>query len=99
MYNVRMAFVWDTLKAAANLQKHGVSFEEAQSVFRDPLAVIIDDPIHFQQEPREIIIGHSDRGRLLLVCFTERRPDDLRLISAREPTKQERKKYEHNAAP
>jgi uncharacterized protein len=91
-----MSFIWHTLKSAANLQRHGVAFEEAQSVFRDPLAVTVDDEIHSEQEPREIIIGHSDRGRLLFVCFTER-GEDIRLISAREPTRQERKKYEDNA--
>ena len=91
-----MSFVWNTLKAAANRQKHSVSFEEAQSVFRDPLAVTVPDPIHSNQEPREIIIGHSDQSRLLFVCFTER-AEDIRLFSAREATRQERKKYEDNA--
>jgi len=91
-----MSFVWNTLKAVANIQRHNVSFEEAQSVFRDPLAVIVEDQIHSEQEPREIIIGHSDQRRLLFVCFTERE-EDIRLISARETTRQERKKYEDNA--
>lgn len=90
-----MSFVWHTLKAAANLQRHGVPFEEAQTVFHDPLAVTVDDQIHSEQEPREIIIGHSDQGRLLFVCFTEH-GEDIRVISAREPTRQERKKYEDN---
>ena len=65
-----MSFVWDGLKAVANLQKHGVSFDEAQSVFRDPFAVTVEDRQHSETEPREIIIGHSDRYRLLFVCFT-----------------------------
>ena len=91
-----MSFVWNTLKATANMQKHSVSFEEAQTVFRDPLAVTVTDPIHSDQELREIIIGHSDQGRLLFVCFTERE-EDIRLFSAREATRQERKKYEDNA--
>ena len=90
-----MSFLWDTLKAAANLQKHGASSQEAQSIFRDPLAVTVDDLEHLAQEPREIIIGHSDRGRLLFVCFTER-GEDVRLISAREATRQERKNHEDN---
>lgn len=66
-----MSFIWDVLKAIANLQKHGISFEEAQSVFRDPLAVTVEDRLHSAAEPREIIIGHSDHDRLLFVCFTE----------------------------
>ena len=90
-----MSFVWNTLKAAANIQRHNVSFDEAQSVFRDPLAVIVEDQIHSEQETREIIIGHSDQGKLLFVCFTERE-EDIRLISAREATRPERKKYEDN---
>ncbi len=92
-----MSFVWDALKATANLQKHGVAFEEAQSVFRDPLAVTVDDTLHSAQEPREIIIGYSNRNRLLFVCFTEH-AEEVRLISAREATRQERKKHEDNAA-
>ncbi len=91
-----MSFVWNTLKAIANIQRHNVSFDEAQSVFRDPLAVIVEDQIHSEQETREIIIGHSGQGKLLFVCFTERE-EDIRLISAREATRPERKKYEDNA--
>ena len=91
-----MNFVWDTLKAAANLQKHSVSFEEAQSVFRDALAAIVDDGDHSEQEPREIIIGYSEQGRLLFVSFTERE-ENVRLISAREATRRERKNHEDNA--
>lgn len=90
-----MGFVWDTLKAVANRQKHGVTFDEALSVFQDPLAVMVDDFGHSEQEPREIIIGHSDQARLLFVCFTER-AEDVRLISARQATPQERKKYADN---
>ena len=90
-----MSFVWDTLKAAANVQRHAISFEEAQSVFRDPLAVTLDDQRHSDQELREILIGHSDKGRLLFVCFTAR-AEDIRLISAREATRLEREKYEDN---
>ncbi len=90
-----MSFFWDTLKARANYQKHVVSFEEAQSVFRDPRAVNFDDLLHSEHERREIIIGYSEQGRLLYVCFTER-TRDVRLISAREATRRERKKYEDN---
>ena len=86
-------FSWDHLKAASNLEKHGVTFEEAASVFRDPLAVIFDDHSHAEDEYRELIIGHSEKHRLLIVSFTERE-DRIRLISARTVTKRERKDYE-----
>jgi uncharacterized DUF497 family protein len=88
-----MDFGWDLAKADANLQRHGVSFEEAKTVFSDPLAVIFDDEAHSEEEPREIIIGQSQRNRLLLVCFTQRGAL-LRIISAREATRRERKDYE-----
>ena len=90
-----MSFLWDILKAKSNYQKHKVSFEEAQSVFLDPLAVTFDDLVHSGQEQREIIIGSSNQGRLLFVCFAEHN-GVVRLISAREPTRQERKNYENN---
>ncbi|MGD1942548.1 MAG: BrnT family toxin [Leptolyngbyaceae cyanobacterium] len=67
-----MKFEWDLSKAAANLKKHGVSFKEAQTVFENPLAVIFDDEAHSAEERREIIIGHSQQNRLLLVAFSER---------------------------
>ena len=86
-------FTWDPTKAAANLRKHGVSFEEALTVFSDPLARIHDDPLHSARERREIIVGHSSNGRLLLVSFIER-SGVIRLISARRATRHERKDYE-----
>ena len=86
-------FEWDKEKARENAKKHGVTFEEAATVFGDPLARIHDDPDHSQTERREIIVGHSSRGRLLLIAFTERK-SATRLISARETTSQERKDYE-----
>jgi len=88
-------FEWDNQKAAANLKKHQVNFEEALTVFGDPLAVIFDDEAHSTDEIREIIIGHSTNNRLLLVSFTER-GQAIRLISARLVTKKERKDYEEN---
>jgi len=87
------SFTWDVGKAATNRKKHGVSFEEAQTVFDNPLAVIFDDEAHSNTEPREIIIGHSVDNRLLLVCFVER-DDTIRIISARKATAQERSDYE-----
>src|SRR6266478_3097314 len=82
-----LRFEWDSNKAAANLSKHGVSLEEALTVFSDPLARIFDDEEHSSDEPREIIIGHSARRRLLLVCFTAR-GSTLRLVSARRQPKE-----------
>ena len=91
-----MEFEWDEDKAAANIRKHGVSFAEAATEFENPLAFIFDDLVHSQEEVREIIIGHSQQDRLLLVCFTER-ARVIRLISARKATKKERKDYEENS--
>lgn len=91
-----MEFEWDESKAAANLKKHGVSFEEAKTVFDNPLAVIFDDEAHSMYEQREIIIGHSQQNRLLLIAFTERY-SSIRIISARLATRKEREDYEQNA--
>lgn len=91
-----MKFEWDQSKAASNLKKHGVSFEEAKTVFDNPLAVIFDDEAHSVDEQREIIIGHSRQNRLLLIAFTER-SGNVRIISARLSTRNERKDYEQNA--
>ena len=66
-----LQFEWDARKASANKAKHGVSFEEAVTVFADPLARIFDDPEHSESERREIIVGHSDRRNLILVSFVE----------------------------
>jgi hypothetical protein len=88
-------FEWDLKKAALNLSKHGVSFEEALTVFADPLAKIFDDERHSIGEQREIVIGHSINQNLLLVCFTAE-AESVRIFSAREATKRERKDYEEN---
>ena len=88
-----MEFEWDEEKAAANLAKHGVSFEEARTVFDDPLYVDFYDPDHSSGEHRYIIIGESRHERLLLVSYTER-GDVTRLISARDVTRSEREAYE-----
>lgn len=92
-----MEFEWDESKAAANLKKHGVSFEEAKTVFNNVLAIIFDDRLHSIGERREIIIGHSQNNRLLLISFTERRYKTIRIISARLATQREREDYEQNA--
>jgi uncharacterized DUF497 family protein len=91
-----MRFEWDPAKAAKNISKHGVSFDEAVTVFKDPLAFIFDDLQHSHQEHREIIIGFSALRRMLLVCFVERHHDIVRLITARPATRQEIKDYEEN---
>jgi uncharacterized DUF497 family protein len=90
-----MEFEWDSSKATSNLRKHGVSFEEAQTVFANVLAVIFEDETHSVNEQREIIIGHSRQNRLLLVAFTDR-SGKIRIISARLATRQEREDYERN---
>ena len=88
-----MAFEWDSNKAATNLAKHGVSFEEAKTVFDDPLYIDFYDLDHSDDEHRYIMIGMSEQNRLLLVAYTER-GDVIRLISEREATRAERKAYE-----
>jgi len=90
-----LKFEWDREKAASNRAKHRVSFEEALTVFGDPLARIFDDEDHSIEEQREIIIGHSSKGRLLVVCFTAQ-GESVRIFSARLATRTERKDYEEN---
>src|SRR5215208_5012327 len=92
-----MRFEWDPAKAKSNIRKHGVSFDEAVTVFKDPLAFIFDDTTHSEQEHREIIIGISALRRMILVCFVERVKDAVRIISTRPATRQEIKDYEENA--
>lgn len=88
-------FEWDERKADSNLKKHGISFNEAMTVFEDTLSLTFDDPIHSNSEERYLTIGYSCQNRLLLVVNTERR-DNIRIISARKATKNERKIYEQN---
>ena len=92
-----MRFEWDPKKAASNVRKHGISFDEAVTVFKDPLAFIFDDAAHSEQEHREIIIGMSTLRKMILVCFVERIENTVRIISARPATRQEIKDYEENA--
>ena len=86
-----MRFTWDERKAARNIRNHAVTFEEAATVFSDPLALIIEDVEHPENAR---IIGESDALRILLVVFVERVGDVLRLISARRATRHERRRYE-----
>jgi uncharacterized DUF497 family protein len=87
-----MNFEWDENRAAINLKKHGVSFDKAKSIFDDPLYIDFYDPDHSEGENRYIIMGLLLQNRLLLVAYTER-GDAIRLISARETTRVERKLY------
>jgi uncharacterized DUF497 family protein len=89
-----MDFDWDDDKAEANITKHGVSFLEAVPVFEDDLSITFPDPDHSIDEERLIIIGHSDRGRLLFVSHTDQN-NQTRIISAREVTRRERRVYEN----
>lgn len=88
-----MGFDWDSKKAATNLRKHGVSFDEAATVFLDPHAVSGHDPDHSIGEERYITFGYSRLGRLLAVCHTYR-PGRIRIVNARRVTRSERKLYE-----
>ena len=90
-----LQFEWDFQKAELNIHKHGIHFEDAKTVFSDPLACIFNDEWHSTQEQREIIIGHNAQGRLLVISFIERN-QRIRLISARFATNKERKDYEQH---
>jgi hypothetical protein len=84
-------FTWDPNKARANVRKHGVSFEEAITVFADPLALFVEETVHPE---RTILIGQSSRGRILFTVFLEIEDDLVRIVSARRATSHERKRYE-----
>lgn len=88
-----MEFEWNPDKAAVNLKKHGISFEEAATVFNDPLSVTFPDPDHSFGESRYVIIGLSRFGQLLVVAHTDRR-EKVRIISTRKATRQEKRFYE-----
>ena len=88
-----MQFEWDRAKAESNVRKHRVSFDEAVTVFYNPLAATFDDPGHTVGERRLITVGHSSRGRLLVVAHAER-AETIRIISARLATARERKRHE-----
>lgn len=88
-----LAFEWDEQKAELNYRKHRVSFEEAQTVFRDPDSITILDSEHSIEEDRYIDIGLSERGRILVVAYTERQ-EKIRIISSRKATTKEMQVYE-----
>ena len=89
-------FEWDPPKAASNLARHRVAFEEAATAFVDPLAKVHSDPDHSYDESRGILVGHSEKKRLLLVSFAYR-GRNIRIISARTTTRREREKYEEDS--
>lgn len=89
-----LQFEWDDHKNAINKMKHGVSFEEASTAFYDQEAIVIDDPMHSQEEERFILLGFSTMARLLMVCHCVRGSEDIiRIISARKATRQETTQY------
>jgi uncharacterized DUF497 family protein len=90
---VPLSFSWDPQKAESNAKKHAVSFEEASTVFGDPLSLTIPDPLHSIGESRFVILGNSHQGRLLVVVYTEQ-DGQIRIISARLATGAERRQYE-----
>ncbi|MCF7977755.1 MAG: BrnT family toxin [Chromatiaceae bacterium] len=87
-------FEWDTRKAESNIRKHGVSFEEASTVFSDPFELTIPDPDHSHGEYRFLSVGRSERDRLLVVSYTERHQNAIRIISARVASRPERQIYD-----
>lgn len=93
MPNGSLKFEWDPKKAAINLRKHGVSFEEAASVFSDVLATVYEDPDHSAREKRYLTIGNSAKRRLLHIAFADR-GERIRIITARKVTGRERDLYE-----
>ena len=86
-------FAWDPKKAESNARKHGVTFDEASTVFGDPLGLLMPDPDHSLNEERYLVLGMSNQQRLLVVAFAER-PPRTRLISARRATPREWRRYE-----
>jgi uncharacterized DUF497 family protein len=92
-----LLFEWDKDKSRNNLQKHNVSFDEATTIFGDPLSLTIDDPGHSTREPRWVTLGHSAKHRLLAVVHTDQ-GGRIRIISARMATRYERETYEESEA-
>ena len=91
----RIIFTWDNKKNSVNTQKHGISFDEAKSVFYDDNARLMHDPDHSEEEERFLILGLSEKLNMLVVCHCYRENDEIiRIISARKATKNEKKQYE-----
>lgn len=92
---MKFIFEWDKRKADVNKRKHGVSFDEAQTIFMDALSIIMPDVNHSDDEERWLIIGMSNKNRVLVVSYTER-GERIRLISADKASRNERKQYEED---
>jgi hypothetical protein len=90
-----LRFEWDPVKAETNARKHGITFTEASTAFRDPLSLTISDPDHSEREERFLLLGRSSSGRLLVVTHTER-GEAVRIISARAASRRERRDYEED---
>lgn len=90
-----LIFEWDEKKAYQNIKKHGISFEESATVFGDPFSITVYDPLHSKDEDRFVILGMSNKNRLLVVVHADRH-DRIRIISARKATKKEGAQYESN---
>lgn len=88
-----MEFEWDPLKAISNERKHDVGFQEALSAFQDPLSLSIHDPVHSEEEDRFVLVGMTEKNRLMVVVYTMR-GESIRIISARSATQKERRDYE-----
>jgi uncharacterized DUF497 family protein len=88
-------FEWDPVKAASNLKKHGVAFEEASTVFDDPFSITIEDDEHSDKEERFVTLGRSDAGRPVVVCHCDRE-QRIRIISARTAERYEQRQYEQH---
>ena len=93
----KIKITWDPAKAEKNIIKYDVSFNEAATIFKDPLALYYDDIEHSQKEKREFVIGRSATRERLLTCFMVRTEDTARIISARTSTHRERQNYDENA--
>jgi uncharacterized DUF497 family protein len=93
---VTVGFEWNEAKAKTNIEKHGVSFDEAVTVFGDPFSITIPDPDHSCDEERFVSVGSSDRGFILVVVYAER-GSNIRIISCRKATRTERRFYEEGS--
>ena len=91
-----LRFSWDARKAAANFRRHRVSFPEAATAFADPLSLTVPDPDHSESEERFLLLGQSQRNRLLVVVHAERAANEIRIISARPAAPHERRQYEES---
>ncbi len=96
----QLRFDWDPGKASANLRKHGISFEDAETVFADEDALLLDDPAHSDDEDRAVLLGLGAKFRIVVVCHTLRDTGrTVRIISSRRATRREREQYQEQVNP